>query len=33
MAGQLELPAGFDVDAALDEMDGAIANAFIRARR
>ncbi|HET9728755.1 MAG TPA: arsenite methyltransferase [Acidimicrobiia bacterium] len=33
MASELELPAGFDVDAALDEIDGAIANAFIRARR
>ena len=33
MANQLELPAGLDVDVALDEIDGAIANAFIRARR
>jgi SAM-dependent methyltransferase len=33
MASQLDLPADFDVDAALDEIDGAIANAFIRARR
>jgi len=33
MGRQLELPAGFDADAALDEIDGAIANAFIRARR
>ena len=33
MASQLELPENFDVEAALDEIDGAIANAFIRARR
>ncbi len=33
MANQLELPADFDIDAALDDIDGAIANAFIRARR
>jgi arsenite methyltransferase len=33
MASQLELPADLDLDAALDEVDGALANAFIRARR
>ena len=33
MANQVALRAGLDVDAALDEFDGAIANAFIRARR
>ncbi len=33
MASQLELPADLDLDAALDAVDGALANAFIRARR
>ncbi|MCJ7670527.1 MAG: arsenite methyltransferase [Acidimicrobiia bacterium] len=33
MASQLELPVELDIDATLDEIDGAIANAFIRARR
>ncbi len=33
MAGELELPSDLDVDATLDESAGAIANAFIRARR
>jgi SAM-dependent methyltransferase len=33
IADQLELPADLDGTAALDEIDGAIANAFIRARR
>ena len=33
MASQLDLPADLDIDAALDEIDGAIANAFVRARR
>jgi len=33
MAAGLQVPAGFDLESALDEADGAIANAFIRARR
>jgi ubiquinone/menaquinone biosynthesis C-methylase UbiE len=33
MAEGMEFPAGLDPAAALDEADGAIANAFIRARR
>jgi SAM-dependent methyltransferase len=33
MAAGLEMPAGTDPQALLDEADGAIANAFIRARR
>jgi SAM-dependent methyltransferase len=33
MANQLDLPADLDLDAALDEVDGTIANAFVRARR
>jgi hypothetical protein len=33
VADQLDLPADVDVEASLDEVDGAIANAFIRARR
>jgi hypothetical protein len=33
MAEGLELPPGVDRQAALDEADGAIANAFIRGRR
>jgi arsenite methyltransferase len=33
MASQLELPPDLHLDAALAELDGAIANAFIRARR
>jgi SAM-dependent methyltransferase len=33
MAGQLDLPPDLDIEAALDEIDGAVANAFIRARR
>ena len=33
MASQLDLPADLDLQAALDEVVGAIANSFIRARR
>jgi len=33
MAVDLHVPAGVDLEAALDEADGAVANAFIRARR
>jgi ubiquinone/menaquinone biosynthesis C-methylase UbiE len=33
MAAGLQLPADLDVDGALDEADGALANALIRARR
>jgi SAM-dependent methyltransferase len=33
MASQLELPPDLDLQAALDEVDDAIANAFIRAHR
>ena len=33
MAAGLQVPAGIELEAALDEADGAIANAFIRARR
>jgi len=33
MAADLQLPGDLDVNVALDEADGAIANAFIRARR
>jgi SAM-dependent methyltransferase len=33
MAAGLGIPDDLDIDAALDEADGAIANAFIRARR
>ena len=33
LAAQLRIPDGIDVDAALDEIDGAITNAFVRARR
>lgn len=33
MAAGLHVPADIELEAALDEADGAIANAFIRARR
>jgi hypothetical protein len=33
MSEGMQFPAGLDLDTALDEADGAIANAFIRARR
>ncbi len=33
MAADLPMPAGLDAGTAIDEADGAIANAFIRARR
>jgi SAM-dependent methyltransferase len=33
MAAGLHVPDGIDLDTALDDADGAIANAFIRARR
>ena len=33
VAESIAMPAGLDPQAALDEADGAIANAFIRARR
>jgi len=32
LAEQVEIPTDIDVEATLDEMDGAVANAFIRAR-
>jgi SAM-dependent methyltransferase len=33
MATELELPSDLDVEAVLREADGAVANAFVRARR
>jgi arsenite methyltransferase len=33
LARQLDLPDDIDVGAALDEIDGAVTNAFVRARR
>jgi SAM-dependent methyltransferase len=32
-AGQLELPADLDLASALDDVDGVVTNAFVRARR
>ena len=33
LATQLDIPDDIDADAALDEVDGAVTNAFVRARR
>lgn len=33
LAARLDLPVDVDVDAALDEITGAVTNAFVRARR
>jgi hypothetical protein len=33
LAQNLEIPEDIDLTSALDEMDGAVANAFIRAWR